>query len=180
VLTGDPALAQKVRSLRNYGQGRRYYHLEPGQNSRLDELQAALLRVKLAHLDEHNAIRRGLARAYADRLAGVAGVTAPVSRPGAEHVFHLYVVRHSQRDPLMEALAEREVQTLIHYPVPVHRQPAYGHLGYAPGSLPVTERLTREILSLPLYVGLDDRGVDQVSAALGACVRSLDTAPLRA
>jgi dTDP-4-amino-4,6-dideoxygalactose transaminase len=175
VLTDDPGLAQRVRSLRNYGQSRRYHHLEPGQNSRLDELQAALLRVKLAHLDEHNAIRRRLARTYSDRLSGV---ITPVSRPGAEHVFHLYVVRHPQRDALMDALGKREVQTLIHYPIPVHLQPAYAHLGCSAGALPVTERITRQILSLPLYVGLDDGDVGLVASALDECVQSMGSAPL--
>jgi dTDP-4-amino-4,6-dideoxygalactose transaminase len=174
VITDDPALAQRVRSLRNYGQSRRYHHLEPGQNSRMDELQAALLRVKLAHLDEHNALRRRLARTYSDCLEGV---VTPASRQGADHVFHLYVVRHPRRDALMEALAEREVQTLIHYPVPVHLQPAYQHLG---GALPVTERIAREILSLPLYVGLDAREAGFVARSVSDCVQSLDGVPLPA
>jgi dTDP-4-amino-4,6-dideoxygalactose transaminase len=165
VVTGDPALAARVKSLRNYGQSRRYLHLEPGQNSRLDELQAALLRVKLQHLDAHNAVRQRLARAYSDALEGV---IAPFTRPEAEHVFHLYVVRHSHRDALMEALAAQEIQTLIHYPVPVHLQPSFRHLGMREGSLPVTERVAGEILSLPLYVGLDPQAVERVTDAVSA------------
>jgi dTDP-4-amino-4,6-dideoxygalactose transaminase len=177
IVTDDPLLAERVRSLRNYGQSRRYHHLELGLNSRLDELQAALLRVKLAHLDEHNAIRRRLARAYSD---GLEGVITPASRHEAEHVFHLYVVRHPRRDALMEALSERGIQTLIHYPVPVHLQPAYRHLGLSEGALPVTERIAGEILSLPLYVGLDELDVKMVADAVGECLQSLDAVPLPA
>ena len=177
VLTDDPRLAERLRSLRNYGQQDRYHHLEPGQNSRLDELQAALLRVKLAHLGEHNAERRRLAGEYSSRLAGV---VTPASRREAEHVFHLYVVRHPRRDELREALAAQGIQTLIHYPIPVHLQPAYSHLGYSPGSLPVTERIVGQILSLPLFVGLDSSAVARVASAIGAGVSALETEPLRA
>ena len=166
VITDDPRLAERVRSLRNYGQRDRYQHVEPGQNSRLDELQAALLRVKLEHLDEHNAVRRRLAGEYSERLTGVA---TPASRGEAEHVFHLYVVRHPRRDELRDTLATCGIQTLIHYPVPVHLQPAYAHLGHLPGSLPATESAARDILSLPLFVGLGSEAVAQVADAIG-CV----------
>lgn len=168
VITNDTGLADRVRRLRNYGQENRYHHAERGQNSRLDEMQAALLRVKLAHLDHHNGARRRLADRYEATLEGV---SRPLVRPGAEHVFHLYVVRHPRRDPLKEALTERGVGTLIHYPVPVHRQPAYCDLGYPPGSLPVTERIASEVLSLPLYVGLPPEAVDSISDSVRACAR---------
>lgn len=170
VVTGDAGLAERVRRLRNYGQENRYHHAERGQNSRLDEMQAAVLRVKLAHLDRHNGVRRRLAGRYDDRLEGVA---RPLVRPGAEHVYHLYVVRHPRRDPFKEALAARGVGTLIHYPVPVHRQPAYCDLGYPAGSLPVTERIAGEILSLPLYVGLTDEAVGAVADSVRECARLL-------
>jgi dTDP-4-amino-4,6-dideoxygalactose transaminase len=175
VITDDPRLAGRLRSLRNYGQSQRYHHVERGQSSRLDEIQAALLRVKLAHLDEHNAIRRRLAEVYTGCLQGV---ITPASRPGAEPVFHLYVVRHPRRDLLLEALAERGIQTLIHYPIPVHLQPAFADLGYAEGALPVTERVAREILSLPLYVGLFPRDVEFIASCIGECARSPDASPL--
>ena len=177
VITDDPRLADRVRSLRNYGQRERYHHVEPGQNSRLDELQAALLRVKLEHLDEHNAVRRRLAGEYSSRLAGV---VTPACRGEAEHVFHLYVVRHPRRDELRDALAAGGVQTLIHYPVPVHLQPAYAHLGHLPGSLPATERAARGVLSLPLFVGLESAAIARVADAVGACVSSPSAAPLSA
>ena len=172
VVTSDPGLAERVRRLRNYGQKDRYHHVERGQNSRLDEMQAAILRVKLAHLDGHNAVRRRLAGEYSWRLTGV---TAPVSRPEVEPVFHLYVVRHPRRDALMSALGEDGIGTLIHYPVPVHLQEAYGDLGYAPGALPVTERAAREILSLPLYVGLTLEAVAAVADAVSGHARLLQT-----
>jgi dTDP-4-amino-4,6-dideoxygalactose transaminase len=163
VITNDSQLAARLRSLRNYGQVTRYEHAERGINSRLDEMQAAILSVKLAHLDEHNAVRRELAALYGQHLARV---TLPVERPGAYHVYHLYVVRHSLRDEIREALKARGVGTLIHYPIPVHLQAAYLDLGYPPGSLPVTERVAREILSLPLYVGLTEQDILTVAQAL--------------
>jgi dTDP-4-amino-4,6-dideoxygalactose transaminase len=169
VVTSDPALAERVRRLRNYGQEDRYHHAERGQNSRLDEMQAAILRVKLAHLDEHNAVRRELAGEYSRRLTGV---TTPACRAGADPVFHLYVVRHPRRDAFMKALKDRGIGTLIHYPVPVHLQEGYRDLGYAPGSLPVTERVAREILSLPLYVGLTPERVSLVSDAINEWTRT--------
>ena len=164
VITDDAELAARLRRLRHYGQVSRYEHLERGQNSRLDELQAALLRVKLAHLDEHNRTRRALAERYNATLTGVA---TPVVRPEAEHAFHLYVVRSPRRDALIAALGRTGIGTLIHYRTPVHLQPAYSDLGYGAGSLPVTERIVREIVSLPLFVGLTEAEVDAVAQAVG-------------
>jgi dTDP-4-amino-4,6-dideoxygalactose transaminase len=165
VITGDAEVAARLRRLRHYGQVNRYDHLERGQNSRLDEIQAALLRVKLAALDGHNEERRALARRYGSRLSGVG---LPAERPEAEPVYHLYVVRSDERDALVSSLAGAGIGTLIHYRVPVHLQPAYRDLGYAVGSLPVTERLVREIVSLPLFVGLTEGEVDEVARAVGA------------
>lgn len=165
VVTGDAELAARLRRLRHYGQVNRYEHLERGQNSRLDEIQAALLRVKLAALDGQNEERRELARRYERALAGVA---TPFVRPEAEPVFHLYVARSGERDALVEELARGGIGTLIHYRVPVHLQPAYRDLGYREGSLPVTERVAREIVSLPLFVGLTEREVDEVARAVNA------------
>ncbi len=163
VITNDAQIAAKLRSLRNYGQVSRYEHVERGMNSRLDEMQAAILRVKLAHLDECNARRRELAACYNQ---GLKQVTLPVEREGARHVYHLYVIRHPQRDELRDALKKHGVGTLIHYPIPVHRQVGYADLGYGPGSLPVTERIASEILSLPMYVGLKPADADTVAQAL--------------
>jgi len=173
VITDDPRLAERLRSLRNYGQRERYEHVERGVNSRLDELQAALLRVKLAHLDEHNDERRRLAAAYDRRLASV---TVPAAAAGAHHVYHLYVVRHPLRDALRTELAALGVQTMVHYPVPVHRQPAYADLAAA--GLGATERVCGEIVSLPLFVGLGEAGVERAAAAVERCAEALrSTAP---
>lgn len=167
VITRDAALADRLRRLRNYGQTQRYHHDERGVNSRLDELQAAILRVKLAHLDAHNAERRRLAAVYS---AALTGVTLPIERPEAQHVYHLYVVRHPQRDALMAHLKARDIGTLIHYPIPNHLQAGYRDLGYAVGSLPHTERAAAEIVSLPLYIGLTDADVARVAQAVGEFV----------
>jgi dTDP-4-amino-4,6-dideoxygalactose transaminase len=167
ILTNDDGYAARLRRLRNYGQVSRYEHAERGVNSRLDEMQAALLRVKLPLLEAHNAQRRTLAERYSAQIAERgAPAIPPTVLPGADHVFHLYVVRSHERDALMERMKARGVGTLIHYAVPVHRQPAYADLGYAPGSLPVTERIASEILSLPLYPNLSAETVSQVVEAM--------------
>jgi dTDP-4-amino-4,6-dideoxygalactose transaminase len=168
VLTADRALAERVRRLRNYGQTERYHHVEKGVNSRLDDLQAALLRVTLPHLEWHNEERRRLAGRYRRQLAGVG---LPADGPGLRHVYHLFVVRHPDRDGLGRRLAQRGVGTMTHYPRPVHLQPAYAEFGAGPGSLPATERAAREVLSLPLYVGLTEDRVDAVCAAVAACLK---------
>jgi dTDP-4-amino-4,6-dideoxygalactose transaminase len=171
VVTRDNALATRLRRLRNYGQAQRYQSLVPGMNSRLDEMQAAMLRVKLRCLDEHNACRRQIAATY-DRL--LMSVATPGRAPAEyEHVYHLYVVRHTRRDALREALAQRGIETQIHYPVPVHLQPAYLGLRYARENLPVTERAAREILSLPLYVGLTSAQIQTIAGAVNHVTEEL-------
>jgi dTDP-4-amino-4,6-dideoxygalactose transaminase len=168
VLTSDGALAERIRRLRNYGQADRYQHVERGQNSRLDEVQAALLRVTLAHLDEHNEERRRLAAHYRRFLKGVG---LPAVGPALGHVYHLFVVRHPDRDGLRCRLAARGVGTGCHYPLPVHLQPAYADLGYGPGSFPMAERVAREVLSLPLYLGMSAADLDAVCGALVDCLQ---------
>jgi len=158
VITKDAALADKLRKLRNYGQTTRYTHQSRGCNSRLDELQAAILRVKLRHLDRHNQRRQAIAAIYDELLLGL---VTPRVAANAEHVYHLYVIRDQRRDQLMAALKARDIGTLIHYPVPIHLQESHRDLGLAAGSLPNTEKAAREILSLPLYIGLSD---DEVKA----------------
>lgn len=155
VVTNDAALAAKVRALREYGWTERYVSHLAGWNSRLDEMQAAILRVKLPHLDADNAARQRLAAVYDAQLLRET-VMPPARRPDCTHVFHLYVVRSVERDALQAHLKQQGIGALIHYPVPVHLQPAYrGRLG-AEGSLPETEKAAREILSLPLYPELTD------------------------
>ena len=161
----DPALAARARELRQYGWRRRYVSEAPGMNSRLDELQAAILRVKLARLEAHNARRRAIAARYREGLAGLP-LTPPAERQGATHVWHQYVVRLQDRERVRAALTERGIGTAVHYPQPVHLQPAYlDRLPLGRSRLPATEALADEILSLPMYPQLDDAAVDRVIAA---------------
>jgi dTDP-4-amino-4,6-dideoxygalactose transaminase len=169
VATSDPALAEKLRQLRQYGWSRKYYSSEPGGiNSRLDELQSAVLRVKLRHLPAWNERRRVIAGMYADLLEGC-GLQLPDAPRDGEHVYHLYVVRHPERDRLQAGLRERGIGTDIHYPLPAHMQPIYQSLA-AQGSLPVTEQIAGEVLSLPIYPELTDMEVRAVAAAVRAVV----------
>lgn len=165
VTTDDPALAEKVRALRNYGSQVKYFNLYKGFNSRLDELQAALLRVKLKALDEWNARRARVAALYLDELKD-SGLTLPVVPPGMEPNWHLFVVRSKQRDALQAHLAERGIGTLIHYPVPPHLQDAYREMGLREGSFPVTERIHREVLSLPMGPHLKEQEIARVLIAV--------------
>ena len=165
VATNDPGLAEKVRLLRQYGWQERYVSQVTGWNSRLDELQAAILRVKLRHLAEGNRRRRALAELYNEGLRHLP-VIIPTHNSGNEHVYHQYVIRHSQRDEMQAFLSARKIVTLIHYPMPIHLQPAYrGRLG-ASGSFPVSEQAAREILSLPIYPELTDAQVQTVVQAI--------------
>ena len=150
VVTDDDALAADIRRLRDHGSAVRYEHDEIGTNARLDEVQAAILRVKLPHLEDYNARRQAVAAAYDAGLAGSV-VEAPRVRPDRTHVYHLYSIQTDQRDALKAHLAERGVAMGIHYPIPSHLQPAARAWSKGPGSLPVTERLVQRILSLPIY-----------------------------
>ena len=163
VITDNSALADALMKLRNYGQTTRYTHESRGTNSRLDEMQAAILRVKLKHLDRHNARRRAIAVLYNENLRSV---VTPVDLPDSQHVYHLYVIRDEERDALMESLRAQEIGTLIHYPIPVHMQASHRGLGMTAGSLPQTEKAAREILSLPMYIGLRDDEILSVCAEI--------------
>jgi dTDP-4-amino-4,6-dideoxygalactose transaminase len=164
VVTDDPDVAAQARLLRNYGERSRFEHVVRGMNSRLDALQAALLTTKLLHLDEWNARRRALADHYRSQLEG-SNIVAPQEIDGRDHVFHLYVVRTVRRDVFREALAELGVETAVHYPIPVHRQPAYADLTPMGRSLGTSERLAAEIVSLPLYPELSDDEATHVAEA---------------
>lgn len=150
VVTNDAGLAARVRRISNYGSERKYDHSEPGVNSRLDEMQAAFLRVKLGHLDGWNAHRREIAAIYREGLAGMQGTLPPSVPDWAEPAWHLFVIRDRNRDALAAALEERGIGTLIHYPVPPHFSGAYRDGGWAARELPLSERLTDEVLSLPM------------------------------
>ncbi len=165
VLTSDPSVAERVRSLRQYGWDERRVSQMKGLNTRLDDLQAAVLRVKSKYLDEWNSRRRDLAHLYNRLLAG-SGLTLPPEPANSFPVYHQYVIRVPWRDELRAFLSERGIHTGIHYPVPIHLQPAYADLGYAPGSLPETEKAAQEVLSLPLYPELDESSVEMVCREL--------------
>jgi len=172
ILVEDPEVAARLRRLRNGGQSDRYRHEVAGINSRLDEIQAAILRIGLRHLAEWTKRRREIAALYDRGLQGL-GLTLPVEEPYAEAVQHLYVVRHSQRDALAAGLRGRGVGTLIHYPIPLHLQPAFADCGGKPGDFPVAEAAASEILSLPLHPGLTDAQAEAVVAATRATVREI-------
>lgn len=159
VITADPALADRLRQLRQYGWVRPQHAEMPGWNSRLDELQAAILRVKLRHLDATTARRREIARRYTQALADLP-LVLPGDAPGCAHVYHLYVLRSPEREALRAHLASRGIHAGLHYAEPVHVQPAYRDR--FPCSLPVTERIVHDILSLPMYPELSDQDVDRV------------------
>ncbi|MFL5328816.1 MAG: DegT/DnrJ/EryC1/StrS family aminotransferase [Gemmataceae bacterium] len=165
VTTSDAALADRLRTLRNYGSQRKYHHDSLGTNSRLDELQAAFLRVKLRYLDEWNERRRVLAKAYSDTLRKSPGVIVPHVPDWAEPVWHLFVVRHSLRDELQKHLSLLNIGAQIHYPVPPHRSGAYAS-GWTGGPLPVTERIADELLSLPMGAQMSLEDVSDVAAAV--------------
>jgi dTDP-4-amino-4,6-dideoxygalactose transaminase len=169
VLTNDPALAARLRQLRNGGQTSRYRHESFGVNSRLDELQAAILRVGLRHLPEWTERRRTLAAFYLRELADT-GLGLPREQPYAQAVYHLFVVRHPRRDAFAAALAELGVGTLVHYPVPLHLQPAFADPA-GPPRLPVAERACAEIVSLPLYPELRDAQAQSVVEAVHTALR---------
>jgi dTDP-4-amino-4,6-dideoxygalactose transaminase len=161
IVTNDAELANRCRLIREYGWAERYVSHIPGQNSRLDELQAAVLRVKLAALDVDNGRRAEVADHYDRALAG-SGLVLPKRRPNSSHVFHLYVLRSARRDALLDQLRGQGVGALIHYPLPVHRQQAYAGRIRGAGALPETERAAAEVLSLPMYPELSRDEVEQV------------------
>ena len=173
ITTNDAALAKKLRTLRNYGSQVKYHNEVIGWNSRLDELQAALLRVKLKYLESGNSRRAQIAHVYQSGLAKVRDLTLPQVINGVDPVWHLYTIRHPMRDALSRHLAEKGVGTVIHYPIPPHRQPAYVHLGFRQGSLPIAEAIASQLLSLPIgptmsleEAALVTKSVEEFSASL--------------
>lgn len=161
VVTNDANVADTVRTMRNYGQSEKYHHVLLARNHRLDTLQAAILRVKLRYLDQWNARRAELARLYTLLLSNEK-VTTPEVAPGCDHVYHLYVIQSEDRDGLQAFLGERGIDTGIHYPIPIHLQPAYTSLGYRPGAFPVTESIATRLLSLPMFPDLKETEVEYV------------------
>ena len=164
VVTDDPELAERIRILRNVGQADKYTHVEVGSNERLDTIQAAVLRVKLKHLDRWNALRNSHAKAYRELLG--TSVRTPVPAPWAEHVWHLFVVRAAPRDDLQAALDAQGIGTGLHYRLPLHRQPALAHLGHRSGDFPATEAWADQLLSLPMFPELDHVEIERVAQAV--------------
>lgn len=165
VVTGDAEVARRVRLLRDHGSARKYHHETVGHNFRLEEIQGAVLAVKLRHLDRWNEMRRAHAARYSELLAGV-GLLLPRELDYAYHVYHLYVAQTEQRDQLRQALKEAGIETGLHYPVPVHLQPAYASLGYKAGDLPEAERQARSVFSLPMFPELTEEQLMRVAEAI--------------
>jgi dTDP-4-amino-4,6-dideoxygalactose transaminase len=168
VTTDDDALAERIRRLRVHGSARRYLHEEVGVNSRLDAIQAAVLHAKLPHLAGWNERRRANAAWYDRRFAGLAPVRTPVARPDRFHVYHHYTIRAERRDELEAFLETRGIGCAVYYPLPLHLQPCFRHLGYREGDCPEAERAAREVLSLPVYPELTEEQREEVAAAVEA------------
>jgi dTDP-4-amino-4,6-dideoxygalactose transaminase len=182
ITTNDEDLARKCRVIRDHGQAKKYYHDMEGYNGRLDAIQAAFLRIKLKHLRAWNEQRREHAQAYGNLLAELGDqAVLPVAAPWAKAIYHLYVIRVEDRDGLTAKLTEDHIGTGIHYPIPLHLQNAYLHLGYKQGDFPVSERLAREIVSLPMYPNLTEeqqnRVAEKVSRILADKATSKTTRP---
>jgi dTDP-4-amino-4,6-dideoxygalactose transaminase len=168
ITTNDEEIARKCRMIRDHGQAKKYYHDMEGYNGRLDAIQAAFLRIKLKHLHEWNEQRRERAQVYGKLLAELGeSAILPAEAPWAKAIYHLYVIRVEDRDILIAKLGAQNVGTGIHYPIPLHLQKAYGHLGYKEGDFPISERLAREIMSLPMYPSLTDTQQSRVCEKVG-------------
>jgi dTDP-4-amino-4,6-dideoxygalactose transaminase len=170
MVTNDETLAKQIRMLREHGSVKKYEHSFPGYNFRMEGIQGAVLATKLKHLDVWNDQRRALAKRYGERLAGQA-IVLPQEAAHARHVYHLYVIQAEDRESLRDHLAQRGIETGLHYPVPLHLQEAYASLGYRQGDFPVTEQLTQRIVSLPMYPEMSLEAADYVSAAILEWVR---------
>lgn len=166
MLTDDDALGARLARLRLHGGAKQYHHDEVGFNSRLDSLQAAVLLVKLGHLQKWNDARRANAAYYAEALAEISQVRVPAVDPANEHIWHQYTIRAERRDDLMAHLKQRGIGCAIYYPLPLHLQPCFAHLGYQLGSLPVTEAAMKTVLSLPIYSELTHPQLDEVVQAI--------------
>jgi dTDP-4-amino-4,6-dideoxygalactose transaminase len=170
LVTGDAKLARRVRVLRDWGQEEKYVHVHRGFNFRMDAIQGAILEVKLRHLGAWTMARREVARLYDEGLSN-SGVRPPERGPDGEHVYHVYAIRTAERDRLRESLAKAGVATGIHYPIPVHLQPAYADLGYGKGDFPASEAFAAETLSLPIFPEMSPSQVHRVCEAVRQAVR---------
>jgi dTDP-4-amino-4,6-dideoxygalactose transaminase len=166
IVTNSAEMDARLRTLRNHGQSSRYNSVEPGWNSRLDELQAAILRVKLRYLRQWEQARRNHAAEYSRLLAPISSVKTPVTPDGYDHVFHQYTIRAQRRDELQKFLSERKIGNAVYYPVPLHLQPIYTSLGEGLGSYPESERAANEVLALPMFPELQPQQIQRIAAAL--------------
>jgi len=174
IVTNDPEIADRVRLLRDFGQRKKYEHWIIGDNCRLDTVQAAVLRVKLRHLDAWNVQRQRAARLYDERIREI-GLQPPIGTNRDGHVYHLYVVALPERDRVIASLAEKNIETGVHYPIPIHLQPAYEHLGIERGRFPKTEAAASVILSLPMFPEITEQQIDRVTNALQAHVDAISS-----
>ena len=170
VVTNDDDLAEKVRQLGNYGSDYKYHHVYKGVNSRLDELQAAFLRVKLPELDKWNEYRRHVAERYFEKITNKDIILPLPSDDEFTHIYHVFVIRCKKRDELEKYLKDCGIGTVKHYPIPMHMQPAYSDLGIAEGELPIAEEICSTVLSLPMYYGITDEEIDYISEKINAFV----------
>ncbi|HET6266901.1 MAG TPA: DegT/DnrJ/EryC1/StrS family aminotransferase [Acidobacteriota bacterium] len=166
IVTSEDQTAELLRRLRNYGQTRKYHHPELGTNSRLDSLQAAVLNVKLKHLDAWNQQRKKNAALYSQLLKPIGQIRTPEVEANRDHVYHLYVIRAKNRDALQSHLMQKGIATQIHYPIPIYAQEPYKNLGYSQNHLPVTTQICTEILSLPMYAELQPAQIEYVAASI--------------
>jgi len=171
IVTNSEAYSKHLRVLRNHGSSQKYFATEQGWNSRLDEIQAAILRVKLRHLDHWGAARRKNASSYSQLLKAIPGVVTPFEAPWAEHVYHQYTIRVANRDRVQSALTEQGIGTTVYYPTPMHLQPVFAKLGYHERDLPQAEKAAKEVLSVPIYAELTSEQIHRVVAAITAAVR---------
>jgi len=171
VVSNSPELSERIRTLRNHGQTAKYFSTEPGWNNRLDEIQAAILRVKLRHLSNWQRARQANAAEYTRLLSQIPGVMPPITPEGFEHVFHQYTIRVERRDALQQFLNERKIGSTVYYPYPLHLQPLYASLGHNPGDFPHAERAAQEVLSLPMYPELRKEQIARVVEAVADFVK---------
>jgi len=170
VVTNSDEMAARLKSLRNHGQAAKYVSSEPGWNSRLDEIQAAILRVKLRHLSDWQRARQAHAAAYSKLLLGIPGVAPPLVPEGYEHVFHQYTIRVERRDALVQLLNDQKIGSSVYYPVPLHLQPLYASLGHKTGDFPHAEHAAQEVLSLPMFPELRSEQITRVAEAVSGFV----------
>jgi dTDP-4-amino-4,6-dideoxygalactose transaminase len=175
VVSDKSALQEKIRILRDHGQIRKYHHTMVGWNCRMDGIQAAVLRIKLRHLEKGNELRRSHAAQYDRALVGLEEIVTPYENPYARHVYHIYAIRVRERDETIRRLAEMGIACGIHYPVPVHLQEAYSTLGYEAGSFPIAEQAAKEFISLPMFPELTSAQVEMVAESLKEVLLSLSS-----